>query len=117
MAKRKKEKQGDIAKCGAPNHFSGFKLAFLVSQAASYQQCMDSNAIGEFYDKVTRDFIAKYRQEEPFNDNPDKDPDVNLCTEIDDPQEPLSKEETEEKAAAFMKLRTVSQMSINNTTY
>jgi hypothetical protein len=108
MAKGKKKKKDDIAKRGAPNHFSGFKLAFLDSQVASYQQCTVLNVVGKFYDKVTRHFIAKFGQDEPFNDNPEEDPDNNLWGEVDDPQEPLSKEEMEEKAAAFMKLWTVS---------
>jgi hypothetical protein len=53
-------KQGIATKIGAPDHFSGFKLAFLVSKAASYQQCMDSKTVPEFYNKVTKDFISKY---------------------------------------------------------
>jgi len=109
MAKRKKRAQGNDSKRGAPEHFSGFKLDFLVSRVASYLQCIDSKSVSEFYDKVTRDFIMKYGHKEPFNRNPDED----LPDPVKDPQEPLSKEKAEENSAIFIKLRTVSIMRIN----
>ena len=35
-----------------PQTILGFKLAFLISKAASYQQGMNSNLVSEFYNKV-----------------------------------------------------------------
>lgn len=115
MVKYKKGMQ--TTKRGAPDHFSGFKLAFLTSKVSSYQQCMDSNSVGEFYNKVTREFIAKYGQEEPFYENPDEDPpDLDILTgDVDGP--PLSNEEAEGNAGVFVRLRTVSRMSKNYTAF
>lgn len=107
MANAKKTKHG------APDHFTGLKLAFLSSRVVSYQQCLDSKSVGEFYNKVTRDFILKYGQDEPFYDNPDEDPpdpDNNMDGNIKDPQKPLSKETAEENAATFIRLRTVNKI-------
>jgi hypothetical protein len=116
MAKSKKGKDGKPAKRGAPDHFTGFKLAFLTSRAALYQQCLDSKSAGAFYDKVTSDFVAKYGDEQPFNkdlaeDAPD--PEVFGEGEDEDVTRP-SKEEAAESAVLFTKLRTVSsnQLSI-----
>ena len=108
MAKGKKAN----GKLGGPDHFSGFKLAFLVSEAALYQQARDTKAVAEFYDKVTKDFIAKYGWEEPFNKEPAEDPpdpvDFLEGDVDDDAQAPLSNEKAEEYLAIFTKLRTVS---------
>jgi hypothetical protein len=109
MAKDRKKGQGVTGKLGAPDHFVGFKLAFLVSKAALYQQCMDSNSVAEFYNKVTIDFIAKYGRDEPFNKEPAEDPpDPEDGTVDGSAQEFLSKEEAAEYAAIFTRLRTVS---------
>jgi hypothetical protein len=100
MVKDGKKGQGVAGKLGAPDHFLGFKLAFLVSKAALYQQCMDSNSIAKFYNKVTIDFIAKYGWDKPFNKEPAKDPPDPEDGTIDgSAQEPLSKEEVAEYAA------------------
>jgi hypothetical protein len=110
MGKSKKAKGGNTAKLGAPDHFTGFKLAFLVSCAAMYQQCLDSDTVTGFYDKVTLDFVAKYGQDEPFNkefaDDP-PDPEDGIGDDEHD-DAPLSKEETDRNAVLFTKLRTVS---------
>ena len=114
MTKHKRQLLTHIAKCGALDHFLGFKLAFLVFRAASYQQGMDLNSVSEFYDKVTRDFIVKYEEEEPFYNNPDKDPsDPDNSQDLDgtgdeDKGELLSKKEAERKAMVFFRLRTMS---------
>jgi hypothetical protein len=106
MAKGKRAKKG---KLGAPDHFSGFKLAFLVSKAPLYQPSMDSKDVASFYDKVTREFLAKYGHEEPFNAEPAEDPpDPEDNPEYDPDEEPQSKEEADAKAVIFAKLRTVS---------
>jgi hypothetical protein len=113
MARGKKSKQGKPPKLGAPEHFSGFKFAFLVSKAALYQQSMDSKTVSSFYNKVTVDFSAKYGLEEPFNKEPAEDPPdpEDNPEEADDPaHEPLSKEQAEANAVIFEKLRTVSQI-------
>ena len=114
MAKCKRQLSTHIAKHGALDHFSGFKLASVVSRAASYQQGMDSTSVSEFYDKVTKDFIVKYREEEPFYNNPDKDPlDPDNSWDLDgagdkDEGELLSEKEAERKAMVFSRLHTVS---------
>jgi hypothetical protein len=79
MAKKGKKKQGaPQAKRGAPDHFKGFKRQFLDSFAILYQQALDSNKpkekTKEFYDKITRDFVAKYGDHEPFALEPAEDP-------------------------------------------
>lgn len=113
MAKNKKRKQGEPSKLGAPEHFTGFKLAFLVSRADAYQQALDLKTVAAFYDKVALDFMAKYGREEPFNkefveDPPDpEDMAEGGDTELD--KEPLSKEEAAQNAVLFTKLRTVSK--------
>ena len=106
---QRKDKTG---KRGAPEHFTGFKLAFLVARADSYQQALDAKATGSFYDKVTLAFIAKYGQEEPFNKEFAEDP-PNLEDNFDDNEDDgdrphPSKEEADESTELFKKLRTVS---------
>ena len=110
-----KKKQGKARKLGAPDHFTGFKLAFLTSKASLYQQSMDSKTVSAFYDKVTRDFVAKYGLEDPFNKEPAEDPpDPEDDPGNDDPDDPAntppSAEEADAKAELFTKLRTVSQI-------
>jgi hypothetical protein len=122
MGKRKKGPNGENPKLGPPDHFSGFKLAFLVSKAALYQQALDTKnaaTITAFYNKVTLDFIAKYGEEEPFNkevavDPPDSEDIDEGDDEIGIP--PQSKEEAAASAVLFGKLRTVSGKYSKNTT-
>jgi hypothetical protein len=110
MGKNKKGKSGKAAKLGAPDHFTGFKLAFLASYAALYQQCLDSKSVGAFYDKVTSDFIAKYGEEQPFNKDLAEDaPDPEVFGESGDEDITRpSEKEAAESAVLFTKLRTVS---------
>jgi len=107
-----KSKKGKGGKLGAPDHFSGFKLDFLIARAGLYQQSLDSNSPAAFYDKVTLDFIVKYGEEQPFNKPLDEDaPDPEIFDagdDEDDPRHSPSKEEAAESAALFTKLRTVS---------
>jgi hypothetical protein len=113
MTRRKNKGDGKAAKLGAPDHFTGFKKAFLVSRAATYQQCLDSKTTTAFYDKVTLDFVAKYGQEEPFHKEFVEDPpDPEDCDEDDSEATPLSKEEAAANAVLYSKLRTVSCRSI-----
>jgi hypothetical protein len=113
---KKKGKSGLPQKLGAPDHFSGFKLEFLVARAAQYQQALDTKNVTAFYNKVTLDFVAKYGQEEPFNkefaeDPPD--PAEGIGGDDDDGGDPdLSKEEAAANAVLFTKLRTVSSKDI-----
>jgi len=108
MVKSKKGKGGKPSKLGAPDHFSGFKLDFLVARAGLYQQSLDSNPPTAFYDKVTLDFIAKYGEEQPFNKPLDKDaPDPEIFDvgdDEDDSRHTPSKEEAAESVALFTKL-------------
>lgn len=109
MAKSKKNKTTNT-KVGAPDHFVGFKKKFLDTQAILYQQALDDangkKKTSEFYDKVTRDFIAKFGNEtdvtrDPAEDPPDPDPES-------PPTEYLSQEAADEASDRFKKLRTVS---------
>ena len=104
-----KKKNGQARKRGAPDHFTGFKLAFLIAREDAYQHASDSKTVTAFYNKVTADFVAKFGQEEPFNKEPAEDPPdpEDLCDddELDDGQ---LKEEADENAKLFAKLRTVS---------
>jgi hypothetical protein len=112
MGRSKKVKDVKSPKLGAPDHFTGFKLAFLVSRARIYQQSLDSKTVAAFYNKVTLDFVKKYGQEEPFNKELAEDPpDPEDVDDNDDDNEanmPLSEKEAEENAVLFAKLRTVS---------
>jgi hypothetical protein len=75
MTKKGRKKNGaPKAKRGAPDHFRGFKHQFLESQAIVYQQALDNKKTSEFYDKVTRDFIMKYGDTEPFEVEPVEEP-------------------------------------------
>jgi len=103
---RKKKKDSTTVKKGAPDHFTGYKMAFLTSQATSYQNALDSRTVAAFYNKVTRDFIAKFGENEPFNKEPDEDPPDPDDMDIDE-DNPLTKEEAEASAALYVKLRTV----------
>ena len=104
---RKKKSEGQPGKLGAPDHFTGFKLAFLTSKAALYQQAIDSKMTGSFYNKITSEFVAKYRQDEPFNKEPAEDP-LEPDKGFDDENgSNLSEEEAVKKSALFTKLRTV----------
>lgn len=110
MGKKRSKSNGITVKKGAPEHFTGFKLAFLASKAIAYQQALDSKTVAVFYDKVTLDFIAKYGEDEPFNkefaeDPPDPD-DVDVDGEDSD-NVPPTKEEAAASAVLFAKLRTV----------
>ena len=105
---------------GAPDHFSGFKLKFLISKAAQYQQALDSKNVTAFYNKVTLDFVAKYGQEEPFSQEFAEDPPEpgegrggDDDSDGDPDHAGLSKEEAATNAILFAKLRTVSSKDIN----
>jgi hypothetical protein len=105
MGRNKSKKKN--AKLGAPGHFTGFKLAFLISRAAAYQQSLDAKTTTAFCTKVTLDFVVKYGPQEPFHaefveDPPDPEDGDNEPENI-----PLSKEDAEENAILFTKLRTV----------
>jgi hypothetical protein len=115
MAKHTKGK-GKSGKLGAPDHFVGSKLAFLLSKGTVYQQAIDSKTVTAFYDKVTLDFVEKFGLETPFNLEPERE-----STDFEDDPQPeaddavdgstltrLSNEELAEQPALFVKLRTVS---------
>lgn len=104
--------KGKALKLGAPDHFTGSKLAFLVSQGTLYQQALDSKSITAFYDKVAMKFVAKFGFEEPFNLEPENnltDSEDGLDGDaVDSSALTLSEKEIAEQPALFVKLRTVS---------
>ncbi|KIM74212.1 hypothetical protein PILCRDRAFT_14653 [Piloderma croceum F 1598] len=107
MTKRKNKEKGKATKLGAPDHFTGFKKDFLVSQAGTYQQSLDTKTTTAFYNKVTADFVAKYGQEEPFHKEFVEDPPDPEDYDKDESEAiPLSESEAAEKAVLFAKLRT-----------
>lgn len=111
MTKKGKKKHGAPgAKRGAPDHFRGFKRQFLESQANMYQQALDSKKTSEFYDKITRDFIIKYGDTEPFEVESAEEP----PTPSDNAPMPEYLDEGAAAAAAqkFSKLRTVSNSTL-----
>lgn len=109
MARKKKGKDGKASKRGAPDHFTGFKLNFLVARVDEYQQALDTKTTTSFYNKVTLAFVAKYGQEEPFcKEFAEDPPDPEDTFEVGDEDNVLSKEEAAEHAVLFTKLRTVS---------
>jgi hypothetical protein len=112
MTKKKKGSAPNL-KLGAPEHFTGVKLAFLTSKSVLYSQCQDLKATATFYDRVTLDFIAKYGEEEPFNKEFAEDPpDPEDIDQDDNIQPPPSKEEAAASAVLFSKLRTVSNKQL-----
>jgi hypothetical protein len=105
---RGKSKNKNTKRCPL-SHFTGFKKAFLISREAAYQLSMDTKTTTAFYNKVTRDFVAKYGQQEPFHKEfVDDPPDPEDDDEDESESTPLSKEEAAENALLFTKLRTVS---------
>jgi hypothetical protein len=113
MTKGKKKQPG--RKIGAREHFQGFKKNFLDTQAVSYQVSLDSRKTGEFYDKVTRDFIAKFGVEDDVTKDPAEDPPNpwdNPGDSDNELDEPLTKEEADKRSENFQKLRTVSYVQV-----
>jgi hypothetical protein len=108
--KGKKKVPGTETKRGAPDHFTGFKRSFLDSQVLLYQQALDhpksKEKTKEFYNKIARDFIAKFGDSEPFSLEPEEDPPApseNTAT-----TEYTDEEEAAKATARYTKLRTVS---------
>jgi hypothetical protein len=108
--KGKKKVPGTETKRGAPDHFTGFKRSFLDSQVLLYQQALDhpksKEKTKEFYNKIVRDFIAKFGDSEPFSLEPEEDPPApseNTAT-----TEYTDEEEAAKATARYTKLRTVS---------
>jgi len=60
-----KKKNGQARKRGVPDHFTGFKFAFLVARENAYQHALDSKTVTAFYNKVTADFIANSVRKSP----------------------------------------------------
>ncbi|KIM87300.1 hypothetical protein PILCRDRAFT_3800 [Piloderma croceum F 1598] len=106
--KGKKKVPGTETKRGAPDHFTGFKRSFLDSQVLLYQQALDhpksKEKTKEFYDKIARDFIAKFGDSEPFSLEPEEDPPApsenTAATEYTD------EEEAAKTTARYTKLQT-----------
>lgn len=105
MAKMK----GKGRKLGAPDHFTGFKKAFIKSKSALYQESIDAKGVSTFYNTVTRDFIRVFGDEEPFNKEPADDFVVPEDYSAGQVAPTLSEVEWAQKAKLFRKLRTVSR--------
>jgi hypothetical protein len=113
MARQGKKKQTKPdAKHGGQDHFVGFKLQFLESRALQYQQALDTGTRnpGPFYDKVTLDFLAKFRQDDDFAKDPDEDP-PNPWDFLDEEEEEISEAEAEKRTARYNKIQQVSQQN------
>lgn len=54
MSNRKRGKRG------RREHLTGVKRDFVDSRASAYTEALDSNKVGEFYNFITREFIAKF---------------------------------------------------------
>lgn len=101
-----KKKTG--GKVGRREHFTGYKRAFLDARSASYLQALDSRKQGEFYDQITRDFIAKYGD--------DLDASKDVVEDLPDPEDfehgdrdQMSQEEAVVASERFDKIREVSK--------
>lgn len=101
MAKTKEKK-----KRGPPDHFTGFKHDFLVGYSAQFRIATDTKKTTEFYDRVTRKFIAKYGDDtKKAKENPGEDPpDPEDFEEYD----ALTAEQAAEKMENFKVIRKVS---------
>jgi len=111
MSKKSKKNPGALkTKRGAPDHFQGKKRQFLDSQANLYQQALDGSRpkenVKEFYDKITRDFVEKFGDSEPFALEPPDDP-PDVSGDLPVPAD-LTEEEAEKATERWMKLRTVN---------
>lgn len=60
-------------KRGQREHLTGARHAFLDAQASAYTEVLDANKPGEFYNFVTRKFIAKYGDDIDFTKNTDEE--------------------------------------------
>jgi hypothetical protein len=94
-----RRKSCNTKKKGARDHFTGSKLAFLVSWSEKFQEASDSDTVSSFYTKVTADFVKNFGLGEPFHKEPTNDSPPDPTT-----PRPL----LENTSALFTKLRTVS---------
>ena len=85
----------------------------MEGHAAAYQQALDAvDTVGEFYNKVTLDFLAKFGQDDAFSLEPNDDPPNPwdfLDGEEDILNESISAEEADVRTARYNKLRSVSK--------
>lgn len=110
MAPKRKEKKTPGIR-GPKDHFAGPKAEFLRGCAITFQTAMDTGRPAEFYDNITRDFIAKFgdkghgsSHDEPVDNLPS--PDDN---EDDSTRGCLTQEDADQSARRFNVLRTVSK--------
>lgn len=61
-------------KRGRREHLTGAKRAFLDAHASAYTEALDANKPGEFYNFITREFIAKYGDSVDFTKTTDEEP-------------------------------------------
>jgi hypothetical protein len=111
MVSRRKKTADSQGKRGAQDHFTGFKLEFLNSRTLSYQQSLDGSGVGQFYDKISLDFLAKFGHDDDFAKDPAADPPNpwDLPGDMQDPEIPdLTEAEAEIRTARYNKLRKVS---------
>jgi hypothetical protein len=105
MARKTGGKTSDPKK-GAPHHFTGSKLEFLLSQSKPFQEALngDTNTVSSFYSKVAVDFVKKFGLEEPFH----KESTDSVLGEPVPTTLPVASLTEAEASALFTKLRTVS---------
>ena len=111
MVARRKKTTGSPGKRGGRDHFTGFKLDFLNLRALAYQQSLDGNNAGQFYDKIVLDFLAKFWHDNDFAKEPAIDPPNpwDLPDDMQDPEiEGLTEADAEIRMARYNKLRKVS---------
>lgn len=107
MGKKSKKKSNDPGvKRGAPDHFKGVKQQFLDLQAVLYQQALDDGKTTEFYNLVTRDFVAKFGDMEPFSLEPTED-----SATPPPMREYVDEGEAADATKRWSKLRTVSNFN------
>ena len=99
-------------KHGAQDHFTRFKLEFLNLRTLVYQQSLDGNDVGQFYNKISLDFLAKFGQDDDFAKELAIDP-PNPWDLLDDMQDPeildLTEAEAGIRTARYNKLQKVSR--------
>jgi hypothetical protein len=113
----KKKKGG---KKGPPEHFTGAKRAFLDGHSSAYLEALDGDRAGEFYNFVTREYIAKFGYtsgatvenpsvQEPSEGDEDEE---HGGGEQGEESDMMSREQADAASAEFTKIRAVSHLSI-----
>jgi hypothetical protein len=112
MTRRKP--QGKKQKTGRKPDFIGKRLQLLQAFAPQWQQAVDADTKGDFYNKITRTAIKywgyqdDYSKQQVVDDDDDEPMEFNMDCNEEDEDEDLTAEECERRQKIFGKLRTVS---------